>query len=289
MRAENPGNEWNRSDPEKACEGHGGAPHRSKLLARPHSPASGGTSLADSARFALHRPELLGALLRGDDKVALLMKDSSIALARETLVEANKGHRFVYRLVKGWAGRTRLLPDGRNQLILIFLPGDLIAVKSMFLTHQPDAVVAVSAIRTERIDHRKLYAAFVADSDIAMRCVWQIVEEERRLHSWVAGHGQGSAEERLALLLLDLRGRLILSGAIPAHSLTYPMPLTQVQLAEHLGITPVHVSRVLKDFRDHHVVQVRDGRVTIAHLHKLTQKASALLDLYERTNPAYVD
>jgi CRP-like cAMP-binding protein len=181
-----------------------------------------------------------------------------------------------------------LLPDGRNQLILIFLPGDLIAVKSMFLTHQTDAVVAVSAIRTERIDHRKLHGAYVADSDIAMRCVWQVVEEERRLHSWVAGLGQGTAEERVALLLLDFRGRLILSGTIAPDSLTYPMPLTQVQLAEHLGITAVHVSRVLKDFRDRHMVKVRDGRVTIANLPKLTQRASTLLDVYERANPAYV-
>jgi CRP/FNR family transcriptional regulator len=245
--------------------------------------------VSDSARFALHRPELLSALLRGDNKIALLMKDNPIALApRDTLVESNQGHRFVHRLVKGWAARMRLLPDGRNQLILIFLPGDLIAVKSMFLTHQTDAVVAVSAVRTERIDYRKLYVAYISDTDIAMRCVWQIIEEERRLHSWVTGHGQGSAEERLALLLLDFRGRLILSGTIAAHSLTYRMPLTQVQLAEHLGITAVHVSRVLKNFRDRRIVMVRDGRVMIANLHKLTQRASALLDIYERTNPAYV-
>ena len=134
----------------------------------------------------------------------------------------------------GWAARMRLLPDGRNQILLVFLPGDLFAVKRMFLTHQPDAIVAVSAVRTERIDHRKLHDACVADSDISMRCSWQIVEEERRLHSWVAGLGQGSAEERLALLLLDFRGRLILSGTIAARSLTYPMSLTQLQLAGHL-------------------------------------------------------
>ena len=66
------------------------------------------------------------------------------------------------------------------------------------------------------------------------------------------------------------------------------MPLTQVQLADHLGITAVHVSRVLKNFRDHRIVTVRDGGVTILNLHKLTQRASALLDIYERTNPAYV-
>src|ERR1700690_2516440 len=98
--------------------------------------------MSDSARFALHRPEFLGALMRGEDKIAALGRESSITVpARATLVQANTDHQFVYRLLNGWAGRTRLLPDGRNQFILIFLPGDLFAVKSMFVTHQPDSVV----------------------------------------------------------------------------------------------------------------------------------------------------
>jgi len=227
--------------------------------------------------------------VRGEDKIAALGKGSSITVpAHATLLEANKDHQFVYRLLKGWAGRTRLLPDGRNQFILIFLPGDLFAVKSMFLTRQTDAVVAITDLSTDRIDYRKLHNAYVADSDIAMRCVWQVVEEERRLHSWVVGLGQGSAEERVARLLVDFRGRLILSKTIAPDSLSYNMPLTQVQLADHLGISAVHVSRVLKDFRDGGMVTVRDGRATIANLDMLALRASPLLDAYERENPAYV-
>jgi CRP/FNR family transcriptional regulator, anaerobic regulatory protein len=182
----------------------------------------------------------------------------------------------------------RLLPDGRNQFILIYLPGDLFAVKSMFWTRHTDAVVAITELHAERLDYRKLYSAYVADSDIAMRCFWQVMEEERRLHSWVACLGQGSAEERVALLLTDFRGRLILSKSIASDSLSYSMPLTQIQLADHLGITAVHVSRVLKDFRDRGVVTLSDGRVKIANLDMLAQCALPLLDAYERVNPAYI-
>jgi CRP/FNR family transcriptional regulator, anaerobic regulatory protein len=177
------------------------------------------------------------------------VNESSVTFpAGATLVEADTDHQFVYRLLKGWAGRVRLLPDGRNQFILIFLPGDLFAVNRMFVTRQTDAIVAIADVVTEQIEYRKLHNAYVADSDVAMRCVWQIVEEERRLHSWVVGLGQGSAEERVALLLIDLRGRLILSKTIAPDCLAYDMPLTQVELADHLGITAVHVSRVLKEF-----------------------------------------
>jgi CRP-like cAMP-binding protein len=190
-------------------------------------------------------------------------------------------------LVEGWACRSRALPDGRKQFILIFLPGDLFAVKSMFVTRHPDEVATLSKCVVERIDYRRLYDAYVQDSDIATRCIWQVMEEERRLHSWVTGLGRGSAEERLALLLVDFRGRLILSQTIPPDSLSYRMPLTQEQMADHLGITPVHVNRVLRAFREAGLVTVRDGEVRIEDLDKLTQRASALLDVHEQTSPAY--
>jgi CRP/FNR family transcriptional regulator len=244
--------------------------------------------MPDSARFALHRPEFLNALVRGEEKIGSLLRGSSFSLGpNKTLIEADTEHRFIYRMLEGWACRTRQLTDGRNQFILIFLPGDLFAVKSMFVTRHTDAVISLSAMVVERIDYRELHEAYIKDSDIATRCIWQVVEEERRLHSWVTGLGRGSAEERLALLLIDFRGRLVLSGTIPEGSLTYPMPLTQSQLADHLGITPVHVNRVLKTYREAGIVTVRDGCVSIADLDALAQHASSLLDVYERGKAAY--
>jgi CRP-like cAMP-binding protein len=244
--------------------------------------------MPDCAKFALHRAEFLKPLMRGDDKIASIMRGGSFTLRPgATLIEAGRQHSFVYRLISGWAGRARLLPDGRNQFILIFLPGDLFAVKSMFVTRHMDSVQAISNIVAERVHYKTLYEAYVADSDIATRCIWQVMEEERRLHSWVVGLGRGSAEERLALLLIDFRGRLISSRVIDSSSLVYEMPLTQSQLADHLGITAVHVNRVLKEFRDNNILTIRDGQVTINDLDRLTRRAAPLLDSYERTDVAY--
>ena len=102
------------------------------------------------------------------------------------------------------------------------------------------------------------------------------------------GLGQGSAEERLALLLIDFRGRLMLSGAIAKNALTYQMPLTQAQLADHLGITAVHVNRILRSLRESGIVSVRDGEVVIQHHEELARRAYPLLDAYERQTPEYV-
>src|SRR6201996_2964422 len=174
----------------------------------------------NSDKFALHRSEFLSPLLRGDDKISSIMRGSAFNLPPgSTLIEGGTEHSYVYRLLSGWMCRTRLLADGRNQFILIFLPGDLFAVKSMFVTRHTDSVQAISNVVAERVHYRTLHDAYARDSDIASRCTWQVMEEERRLHSWVVGLGQGSAEERLALLLVDFRGRLTSAGLLPKGSL----------------------------------------------------------------------
>jgi CRP/FNR family transcriptional regulator, anaerobic regulatory protein len=157
----------------------------------------------------------------------------------------------------------------------------------MFVTRHPDAVQVLSNAQMERITRRELHEAYGRDVDIANRCTWQVMEEERRLHNWVVGLGQGSAEERLALLLTDFHGRLAVLGRISAETLTFNMPMTQAQLADHLGITAIHANRVLKVFRDRGIVTVRDGGVTINNLAELTRAAYPLLDPYERTAPEY--
>jgi CRP/FNR family transcriptional regulator len=244
--------------------------------------------MVNAARFMLHRPEQIGSLVRGDQKLCELMKGSVQSLtAGRVLVHADSDHDYVYRLRSGWACRNRAIADGRDQFILIFLPGDLFAVKSLFVTRHPDRVQTLSNVVVERIHYAHLQEAYARDVDIANRCLWQVIEEERRLHSWVFGLGQGSAEERLALLLIDLRGRLILSGNLPADALTFQFPLTQVQMSEHLGITPVHANRVVRSFRERGIAVFRNGEVDIQNFAELRRLAEPLMDGYERTTPQY--
>lgn len=194
--------------------------------------------MPDSARYMLHRPEILEALRRSEAALDRVMGGSGrLYPAGRLLVEPDSPNTQIFRLRKGWVGRLRTLEDGRSQFILIFLPGDLFAVKSLFVTHSPDAIQALSEVLVEQVDHRTLREAYERDSDLATRCMWQVIEEERRLHNWVVGLGRGSADERLALLLIDFRGRLILSGTLPPDTLAYDLPMTQEQIGDHLGIS----------------------------------------------------
>lgn len=238
--------------------------------------------------FATVRPPLASSLQRGDAKLEALLRQSSRSVpSGHALFRTGSEHDYVYRLRSGWACRNRAIADGREQIILIFVPGDVFAVKSLFLARHPDSVQMLSAAVVERVHYDELRRACAEDADIANRCMWQVVEEERRLHSWVFGLGQGSAEERLAMLVLDLRGRLALAAAIPPAAYSFQFPLTQVQISQYLGITPVHANRIIKVFREREIVVFQNGRAVIQDFAQLRRIAEPLMDVFERSVPQY--
>lgn len=241
-----------------------------------------------SDQFATVRPALAASVQRGDEKLEALLRQSGRSVpAGHALIRSGSEHDYVYRLRSGWACRNRAIEDGREQIILIFVPGDVFAVKSLFLARHPDNVQMLSAAVVERVHQDELQRAFAEDADIANRCMWQVVEEERRLHSWVFGLGQGSAEERLAMLVLDLRGRLALAAAIPPEAHSFQFPLTQVQISQYLGITPVHANRIVKAFREREIVVFQNGRAVIQDFVELRRIAEPLMDVFERSVPQY--
>jgi CRP/FNR family transcriptional regulator, anaerobic regulatory protein len=130
--------------------------------------------MVNAGRFMLHRPEQIGSPVRGDEKLSELMKGSGQSVpAGRALVHADSEHDYVYRLRSGWACRDRAIADGRDQFILIFLPGDLFAVKSRFVTCHPDRIQTLSTVVIERMHYSKLQEAYARDFDIAnrLRCI----------------------------------------------------------------------------------------------------------------------
>ena len=101
---------------------------------------------------------------------------------------------------------------------------------------------AISAVTIEFLGHQEVLNLAQQDPDVGIRLWWHICEDERRLHSWVTGLGRGNAEERIAAMLLDFRVRLRRAGLA---DVTFRLPMTQQQMADYLGLTVVHVNRVL--------------------------------------------
>src|SRR3954465_9586182 len=236
-------------------------------------------------RYPLHRPELRDLLIRGEAILQQAMGPPSLCREGAKLVSTGEESRTVYLLESGWVARTRTTEDDRRQIMMVFLPGDLMGIKSMLLERQPDTIECLTDARVRIIDYQRLRDLVAQDHAVSIRVMFQLAEDERRLHNWVTALGKGMADERIATLLLDLHGRLHWTGS--ANGGGFYMPMTQQEIADHLGLTLVHVNRVLRRLREAGIVTVQRETVKVDEMARLSQLAAPLQDIYERSAPEF--
>lgn len=225
------------------------------------------------------RPEIADMVTRGWKKLVAAMAGPINLQRRDTLVQLGQPHEFVYVVERGWLARSRTTEDGRRQIIVIFLPGELCGIKTIFMERQPDDIEALTEATTRRIHYKDACALAAEDVAVAMCLAWQLSVDERHLHNWNLRLGRANAEERLAALLLETRDRLVSLGVHAAEK--YFFPLTQTQLADHLGLTPVHVNRTLRRMRSLNMVSIQRNEVcfleNVAELEELARPVRDVL------------
>ena len=234
--------------------------------------------------FPTPRQEIMSWLLAGDEALDQAMRPNLRRSAKGSpLVKTGEDHQTVYRLLSGAAARVRNLEDGRRQIVSIFLPGDLLAVKAMLLSQQPDNIECLAPCNVQCLPYSDAIGLAETNSAVAFRFMWQLAEDERRLHNQVAMLGRGSAVERISTMLVDITGRLAklgLEGSVP-------IILRQQDIADYLGLTLVHVNRTLRRLREQGAIVVKTGKIAIADREIVGRYAAPMLDVFERQAPEF--
>jgi CRP/FNR family transcriptional regulator, anaerobic regulatory protein len=234
--------------------------------------------------FPPPRQELLSRLQAGDTALGQAMHQPLQRFAKgKSLVKAEENHQTIYRLVSGCAARVRKLEDGRRQIIAIFLPGDLLAVKTMLLYRQPDGIECLSPCNVRSLPYTEGIALVATNADVAFRFMWQLAEDERRLHNQVAMLGRGNAVERISAMLVDINGRLAKLGLADSA----PIVMRQQDIADYLGLTMIHVNRTLRSLRQQGAITVQTGRIAITDAQTVGRYAAPMLDTFEREAPEF--
>jgi len=192
------------------------------------------------------------------------ISSSATDRARSELLTKGKQVPAVLLVVEGWAARVRILSDGRRQLLSFLLPGDLVGMCHHERPLAVSTVVAITALKTCRApdgDHHPTLAKAYAVSSAF---------EEAYLLAQITRLGRFNALERLVDVMLELHERLALSGQV--RSGTFSMPLTQEVLADVLGLTPVHINRVVQQARREDWLEWRAKQVTIKDPAELASK-----------------
>ena len=198
--------------------------------------------------------------------------------AHRDIVREGDQPRTVKVMLEGWAMRYKQLPDGRRQILALMIPGDMHAAAPLAQQPADHALGTLTPVRYAEIPLAE-FEALLAESPNLTRAVWRAelvtVSIQRE---WTTNIGQRQAYERIAHLLCETFARLRAIGLTRGDSCEFP--LTQIDIADATGLTPVHVNRMIQALRHDGLVELRDKRLQVRNPAKLRQIAMF--------NPAYL-
>lgn len=212
--------------------------------------------------------------LSSDDRAAIdriARKSVRDVGARRDLLREGDTPRFVYLILDGWACRYKTLPDGRRQIVAFFVPGDLCDLNIYILREMDHSVGAITPIQIAEISRDEMEQLTVEHPRITQALWWNELVTAAIQREWTLNVGQRTAFERIAHLLVELFLRLDCVGITREGGC--PLPLTQVDIADATGLTPVHVNRTLQELRRLGLIELRGKHLTIPDMKALKNAA----------------
>jgi CRP-like cAMP-binding protein len=174
-------------------------------------------------------------------------------------------------VIDGFTTRYRDAPDGSRQIMAIHIPGDFVDLHSLLLKEMDHSVGALSACRVMRFAHVNLRRLTETHPHLT-RLLWLMTLIDSSIHrEWLAAAAQ-PAPEQIAHLVCELYVRLRITGLIIDES--FPLPLTQTELGEALGLSAVHVNRSLQQLRSEGLFTWQNQVVHILDWEALRRRAA---------------
>lgn|GEM_PF-228768 len=175
-------------------------------------------------------------------------------------------------IANGWAVSYNMLPDGGRQIIDFHLPGDLLGWPAALPPSAGTLVATLTECMISELDGAVLEEITHSTGPLAAAFRWSKAMNEAIVQQHLINLGRRNALARVAHLLLELGDRLRLVGR--ADEAGFRCPLTQLDIADALGLTSVHVSRTLRQLREKSCVTFRNGFVSLDDRERLVELAA---------------
>ncbi|WP_246524714.1 Crp/Fnr family transcriptional regulator [Sphingobium phenoxybenzoativorans] len=194
------------------------------------------------------------ALARLEENQRKVKRGAMIQRANETITEL-----FVLR-----AGRVMsyvILPDGSRQILRVYFAGDFIGSASTVYSKSPESLVALSDSVLCPFDKHALRVLLEEHPRVAALMFVLSQMERVSLTDRLASLGRSSARARVASFLLDIIDRLRLMDDGITDS--FDLKLTQEEIGDAVGLTSVHVNRMIRQMEADGLISRSNGRITL--------------------------
>jgi len=185
----------------------------------------------------------------GEDEQAALAalpyEDETIEAGADIVTHGERPQE-AFIVKSGWAARYISLEDGRSQILNFMLPGDMYDLQVFIAGSADHSITALTKADIMRVRRKDILELFAGPTRAGAAFWWATLQEEAILREQIVRNGRRSARERVAHLLLELHRRAVLVGEGAGNE--FRMPISQVLIADALGLSFVHVNRVIRSF-----------------------------------------
>jgi CRP-like cAMP-binding protein len=197
----------------------------------------------------------------------LTAKNVRDVAARRDIIREGDRPRAVNFMLEGWACRYKQLPDGRRQVVSIFIPGDLCDANVFILKEMDHSIGAITRLKYAEIGPSDFEELMLQSPRITQALWWHELVVASTQREWTTNVGQRSAYERIAHLMCEMFVRLRAVGKTDGTRCEFP--LTQTDLADATGLTSVHVNRTVQQLRREELIELQRRTLTIPDLDRL--------------------
>ena len=237
------------------------------------TPSSAAEADASASANVLTRKLSTFLPLSGDDRMFLdrLVPGNQTIATDADLIAEGRSPRGMFLLKEGMAIRYRMMPDGGRQIMTFLIPGDFCGIHVFLLRTGDHAVRTVIPGRLAPVSRAGMVDLLAHRPHLAAALWWSVLQEEAMLRERIVSLGRRDARSRVAHLLCELLWRYRMVGLAGGEPLC--LPLTQIELGDALGLTPVYVNRVLQQFRRQELIAMERRRLTLLDVGRLQEIA----------------
>jgi len=173
----------------------------------------------------------------------------------------------VHLLLEGWACRYKIMRNGDRQIMAYLIPGDLCDVHVTLLDRMDHSFGALSACRILTFPRQSLADLMQVNGRLLRALWWSTLVDEAILREWLVNVASRPSEKRLGHLICEMIHRAKAVGLTDDHS--FELPVTQEELADTMGMTPVHMNRCFQTLRGQGLITTDGRRIIIDDLERL--------------------
>ncbi len=176
--------------------------------------------------------------------------------------------RHLFVLERGFAFKFEIMPNGQRHIADFFGPGAICNWSRLNSFEQQDDIVFKAGSAVTLLDAKKLGSLLEERPGIASvfrrHELARVMRTTQRIRALISRSGT----EKMIMVLLDILDEFGTTGTMPEW---LPIPFTQQELADLLGVTPVHVSRTFSRLEEAGIIEREKRSVKLLNARQLRE------------------